>query len=156
MEGAPQEKRKYERYATEVDVYFRVSFDIKTIVKFMVVGKDKRQEHHKKYLALSKNVSAEGLCFCAEKKLEKGDILRIEVYLPDQKNPIPMEGEVRWSMPTADASGKFNTGVRIATVNNQSVVNSIHQDDETRIVWSAVLESVFGNFRKFAQKNLKP
>lgn len=150
-----EEKRKYKRYDTEVEVYFRVSFDIKTVVKFMVVGKDKRQEYHKKYSALSKNVSAEGLCFCSEKKLGKGDILKLEVYLPDHKHPILMEGEVRWSMPAAESKDGFNTGVRIATVKKQSVVDTICKDEETGVVWSAVLESVFGNFRKFAQDKLQ-
>ena len=152
--GSP-EKRKFERYDTEIKIYFQVSFNIKTVVKFIVVGKDKKKTHPKKHLALSKNVSAEGLCFSSVKKLEKGDVLYIEIYLPKQKRPILMEGEVRWSRPVAGTKNKFDTGVHVATVSGKSVSDSIFHDEKNRVVWSAVLESVFGNFRKFAQQNLK-
>ena len=150
------EKRKYERYDTEVKIYFHVSFDIKTVVKFVVIGKDKKTAQLKKYPAVSKNVSVEGLCFVAAKNLEKGDILYLEVFLPKQKNPILMEGEVRWSLASATAKGKFDTGVRIATIDGRTVADTIYQDDTYHIAWSAVLESVFGNFRRFAEKRLKP
>lgn len=155
MDKVPVEKRKFERYDTEVKIYFYVSFDIKTIVKFIVVGKDKKKTPDKKYLAFSKNVSAEGLCFTSDKKLKKGNILSIEIYLPKQENPILMEGEVRWSQLVTGATNKFDTGVCVATVKGKSVSDSIYRDEKNRIVWSAVLESVFGNFRKFAQQQLK-
>ena len=154
MENPIQEKRQYQRYDTEIKVYFRVSFDIETIVKFMVIGKGKKKTRPKKYSALSKNVSVNGLCFNSDKKLNKGDILFLEVFLPKQKNPISMEGEVRWSQPSGK-KGRFDTGLRIATVDGKTVSDTIYTDETYHITWSAILESVFGNFRKFAQKQKK-
>ena len=69
--------------------------------------------------------------------------------------PIPMEGEVRWSQPSSK-KGCFDTGLRIATVDGKTVSDTIYTDETYHITWSAVLESVFGNFRKFAQNQKNP
>ena len=71
MNASGKERRKYERYATEAKIFFRVSYDLKTKVKFQVLDKQKRKYESKKYAALSKNVSAEALCFVGEHGLKK-------------------------------------------------------------------------------------
>jgi hypothetical protein len=151
------ERRKYERYDTEAKVYFRIVYEIKTRVKFQIVDKEERGGLSKKYPAVSKNISVEGLCFCSHKQLEKGDILYLEVYLPHRKQPICMEGKVRWSQPAASKhpeGAEFDTGVKLISVEGKSVMASIYYDEANHVVWSAVLESIFGNFRKLAQKNI--
>jgi len=158
MHDHGQDKRKYERFDTEVKIYFQVSYDLKTRVEYQILDKDKKETASAKYEAVSRNVSAEGLCFTSDKNLEKGELLFLEIYLPKQKEAIPMKGEVVWCRPDSLAKkneGKFDTGVRLIMVDGKSVPESIYRDKEHGVVWSAVLDAVFGNFRIFAQKRNK-
>ena len=160
-----KEKRKYERYDTYAKIYFHVTYDIATKVKFRVIDKVKNKALTKKYEALSKNVSAEGLCFSSAKQLNKGDILYMEVYLPvpeDKKTPLPkkfkkpilMEGEVRWSQASKKQKKEtfYDTGVKLITVNGKAVDESVFLDAINKVVWSVVLESIFGKFKITADK----
>ena len=150
------EKRRHQRHDAEERVYFRIAYDVKTKVRFQILkDKDKNNSLFQKYPATCKNVSAEGLAFTSSKELMKGDCLHIEVYVPSKKEPIDMEGEVRWSqrLPSQPKyEQKFDTGVKLITVNGKSVLESIYHDGANQIVWSSALESVFGEFRKLIQK----
>jgi len=149
-----EDRRKYQRYETKVEIYFRVAYDVTTKVKFRI--RDKRgQVSARKYAATSKNVSAEGLSFISSKKLHKGDRLALEVYLPKSRDPIAMEGQVRWSEPIILKRGRkkvFETGLRISSVENQSVQKSIYYDKDYQITWSVVLEAVLGSFRIISER----
>ncbi|OGX23747.1 MAG: hypothetical protein A2787_00610 [Omnitrophica WOR_2 bacterium RIFCSPHIGHO2_01_FULL_48_9] len=152
-----KEHRKYDRYDTEVKIYFHVAYDIKTKVRFQVMDKAHKPASPQ-YIALSKNVSAEGICFSSEKNLHKGDFLSLEVYVPGGREPIPMQGEVRWCEPSPKkhkGEKRFDTGVQLHTVNSESVEKSIYHDKVYQVVWSTVLESVLGNFRILEQKRHK-
>ena len=59
----PPEKRKYERYDTELKLYFDRGFVVETKVKYQLLDKQNDKPISRKYAALSKNVSAEGLSF---------------------------------------------------------------------------------------------
>ncbi len=147
-----EEKRRYERYDTALKIYFDFAYDIKTKVKFQLIDRKKAKTLSPKYSALSKNVSAEGLCFASRKKLQKGDYLNLEVYLPGAVTPVRMQGEVRWSLVMPAAAdmtdpGAYQTGVLLMTVNGESVPETIHYDKEYRLHWSVVLESVLGSFK---------
>lgn len=153
MNDAWQERRKYARYETEAKIYFRVTYDIKTKVKFQVIDKEKDKILPPRYSAMSQNVSVEGLCFTSTKNLAQGNILYIEVYLPGRKDPVCTEGEVRWSRATSPdqkMKDKFNTGVKLLRINGCPVAESIYHDQVNRVAWSAVLESIFGSFKMFA------
>lgn len=150
-----KERRKYFRYNTKVEICFRVNYDLKTKVKFQVIKQDKGCLS-KKHLALSKNVSVEGMCFSSNLKLKKGDNLYLEVYLPKQKNPVCMTAQVRWSkalLLKSEEKHKFDTGVRLMTVSGKPVSPSIRFDKKQQVVWSDVLDSIFGSFRKLMQKS---
>lgn len=154
MDVVKKERRKYQRYDTEVKIFFHVNYDIKTKVKFRLIDKQKHVLLPKRYLGLSRNVSAEGIRFSSIKQLQKRDIIFIEVYLPKLKKPICMTGEVRWSEQTflhPKIKYKFDTGVRLISVSGRPVHESIHYDKKNKIYWSEVLDSVFGSFRKFMQ-----
>jgi len=154
MTKSKKEKRKYARYDTEVKIFFRVTYDIKTKVEFQIKERDKKALS-KKYPAESKNVSVEGLRFSSKKKLEEGDIVYLEVYLPTIKEPIYMKGEVRWSHATSlkeKKEHKFDTGVELMTVNGRSVRDSVYFDETNKVFWSTVLDSVLGSFRKIVQR----
>ncbi len=152
-----KEKRKYERYSVDARIYFHIKHSLKTKVKFCVLGSKKNNARLRRYSAVSRDISAEGLGFSSSKSLKKGNQLYLEVYLPEQSKPVLMVGEVRWSKPAFQKSknaGEFNTGVKVATVNGKSVRESIHYDERYKIVWSIILESIFGNFRKLIKKRV--
>lgn len=152
-----EEKRWYERYDTALKIYFDFAYDIKTKVKFQLIDRKKAKTLSPKYSALSKNVSAEGLCFASRKKLRKGDYLNLEVYLPSAVTPVRMQGEVRWSTAAAATDpGAYQTGVLLKTVNDESVPATIHYDKEYRLHWSVVLESVLGSFKNLIKGKDNP
>ena len=147
-------KRKYDRYNTKVEIYFRVNFDMRTKVKYRLLDKKSHKPLDGNHLALSRNISAEGLCFSSNEKLKKGSDLYMEVYVPKRKQPIYMTGEVEWSRAARDpekSKYKFDTGVKLLTVFGRKIEPTIHLDDKHQVVWSVVLESVLGSFRKIMQ-----
>jgi len=146
------ERRKYERYPSEAKVYFSVVYDVRTKVKFRVMDKNsERQVFGEKIPAISKDVSAEGMRITCSRELKKGDLLYLEVHKPGISDPINMEGEVRWSQSLSD-SGRFDIGIRLSTINGRMVTVSVYHDGVNEIVWSSILESVFGDFKKMTQK----
>lgn len=152
------EKRKYERYDTELKLYFDRGFEVETRVEYQLRDKKNDKPLSRKYPALSKNVSAEGLSFLASQQLKQGDYLHLEVYLPTATKSVRMEGEVRWSNPVAADKREgpmFQTGVLLTKVNGEAVDQTIHFDKKYQISWSNVLESVLGNFKDLAKKNIK-
>jgi len=161
-------KRKYKRYNTEARIYFDFAYDLETKVKFELVEEKKKSKTKKKYLAVSRNISAEGLCFVSHKDVEVGDQLYIEVYLPSAVEPIHMSGKVKWCDPVSESSRyiledkknkqMFHIGVVLSFVDGDPVGNSIHFDKKYGVNWSVVLESVFGSYKmlmgeKYKRKN---
>ena len=153
-------RRKSSRYDTEVKIYFDIPYDIETKVKYQIDETSPSSKKNKKYSAVSKNVSTEGLCFMSGQKLETDTLLSLEVYVPSAKEPVRMKGEVRWSALNKDASSEkgdqYATGVKLMTVEGQSVFDSIFFDEDYKVEWSVVLESVVGKFRVLAQKKEEP
>lgn len=151
------DRRRHTRYETDLKIQFFVSFDIKTQIQFKIKHKAKKDFSGTKYDAISRNISAEGLAFISSKKLQKGDILSLELYVPSAEKPISMVGEVRWCWPTKDTKGKdYETGILLNEVEGQRVENTIVVDPAHRIAWSIVLETVFGEFKYIMlQKSVK-
>ena len=160
MNETNKNKRKHDRYDTELKVYFDCVYELKTLVKFQVKDPDAKTPLLRKYSALSKNISAEGICFSTGKKLNPGDLLKLEIYLPQEANPICMDGEVRWctNIPSlaGESESKFDVGIRLLTVADQSVENSVYFDEPNQITWSVVLESVLGGFKTARFKRAQP
>jgi len=151
MKKDKKEKRKYQRYDTEVEIYFQVAYDIKMRVKFQVFDTNRQKRALTKYSGVTKDISAEGLCLVSKKKLEKGDILVLEVYVPNVKVPTQMRGEVRWSQKLPQEP-EYRAGVKIVSVNGKLVAGSIRYDTKHEIVWSIVLEAVFENFKAMIKR----
>ncbi len=142
------EKRRHQRFETGVEVFFQVAYDLKTKVNFQKVEKDTGQVLNRKYSALSRNVSVEGICFTCGHRLNQGELLQLEILSAQNRKPIIMQGEVRWCEATRDDESKFDTGVKINTVNGEGVERTFHSDDTNQIVWSAVLQTVIGDFKR--------
>ena len=145
------DRRQYTRYETDLKIQFFVTFDIKTKIHFQVKDKSKAGFSKAKYTAFSRNISAEGLAFRSEKKLEHGDILSLEVFVPSADKPIPMVGEVRWCTKMKETE-EYDTGVKLNEVEGMDVGESIVIDPIHRIAWSIVLETVFGEFKDMMLK----
>jgi hypothetical protein len=148
-----KERRRYHRYETQLEVRYSFVYDVKTLVKFQVKDRQTGQALSRKYSALSKNVNVEGLCFTSGKRLKNGDLLHLEVYVPGAREPVHMEGGVMWSKPDSfepQDENKFDTGVRLFTVQGRDVQGSLFFDEANKLYWSVILESIFGSFKGLA------
>jgi len=149
------ERRKYPRFDTDLTVYFRVKYDIKTRIEFQVVGNHRKEGVAPKYSGTGRNVNVEGMCFVSKKKLEKGDLLELEVYEPGLKKPVMAEARVKWSkkLPRkAEEEDAYYTGVQLLKVNDRNVSDSVYFDQKYHVAWSAVLEALFGSFARLHEK----
>ena len=145
------ERRRFDRYETQARIFFRVKYDLRTKVSFKVI------ENHaeKEYEGITRNVSVEGLRFTSPKKLKKKDLLYLELYLPRQKKPICMTGEARWCRKfPAKTTRKFtyDTGVRLVTLGQKKIQDTIYFDEKYGVYWSIVLNTVFGSFKEIVRK----
>ena len=149
------DKRQSDRYEKHLEVQFKFPYgfpyDAATKLEYQVES----EGSDSKYVGVSKNVCATGLCLTSQHQLEKGQHLRLEVFLPQSREPIHMDGEVCWCdrSPLSDAKQVlFDAGVRLQTVEGESVDDSVHLDEVHHLIWSNVLEAVFGTFRKLVQE----
>ena len=77
-------------------------------------------------MAVSKNLSVEGICFKCVKKLKPGTVLKLDVFLPNQERPLSLEGKVIWQGSIFQEDKKvFETGVNLFTLD---------KDDESKFV----------------------
>ena len=147
-------RRQHDRYETDLKIQFLVNFDVETKIDYRVKDRPEADYSRQKYHAVSKNVSAEGLCFTSKRKLRRGDLILLEVFLPSASLPVAMEGAVRWShlAERKSLSGEthYDTGVLLEKVGGEPVNASIFHDRKNGIIWSSVLESVFGSFKHLA------
>ena len=146
------ERRHYQRYDTDMRIFYRVSYDIETKVKFSLMPAARAISVSHKYSGRTRNISIEGLCFASRKKLNKGDSILLEVYAPGVSEPVKMSGSVQWSKGVEGRKAVFHAGVKLESVNGKAV--GVHFDETYKVFWSDVLESVFGSFKKMA-RNLR-
>lgn len=98
MESFIQERRRYPRFELTLEVKYRV-ISIEEAFKFNQ----------------TRNISAEGLCFESNEPLKIGVYIEMETDLKDDKPPVSMVGEIRWSaMVSKDR--KYYNGVKIISI----------------------------------------
>lgn len=147
MTSKYSELRKFKRYTTEVEGLFLASYPLVTNIKFQIIDQESGEFHTNKYTAVSKNVGVEGLCFTTSFRLNQGEHIYLEVFVKGKKDPVPMEGQVRWSRQCLSTSGKdrqFDTGIKIISVKGQPISETFEKNKTDQIVWSGVLRMVFG------------
>jgi hypothetical protein len=145
------ERRQHPRYDTNINIQFKVAFDITTKIDYQIIQPSRGELLPEKYSGISKNISVEGIGFQTDRKLKKGDILILDVYAPNVNEPIRMEGAVRWCQPMSREGDKpehYETGVKISRVQGEPVDKTIYWDKLHNILWSNVLESVFSSFKE--------
>jgi hypothetical protein len=143
--------RRHDRYDTDVKVHFYVPYELKTKVNFQFKKTQPDPSLNKKFTGITKNISAGGICFVSELRLESGDCILIDIYLPGIEKPIFMEGEVRWCKVNEEGL-QFYTGVQLVKVYDMPVEESIYFDQEHQVIWSNVLEQVLGSFALLHKK----
>jgi len=140
-----ENERRHDRYDTEVKIHFYVPYDLATKVNFQHKKPQADPALNKRLSGLTKNISAGGICFVSDYRLERGDVLLIDLFLPNEAKAIAMEGEVKWSKAKENGIS-FYTGVQITKVGGKPVEESIYFDQDHQVIWSAVLDQVLGNF----------
>jgi hypothetical protein len=167
MDAKKPERRKYDRYKTDVEIYFDFIYDLETKVKFELIDEKGEAVSSEKYPAVSRNVSVGGLCFSSIQRVTQGDLLHLEVFLPGIGDPVNMKGRVEWCKPIVlsyedrlqeevEGYRPFEVGVRLMFVGDQKVDDTIHHDATYDVDWSIVLESIFGNYRMLMEGKYKP
>lgn len=145
------EARRHDRYDTDVKVHFYVPYDLKTKINFQFKQVQPDQSLNRRFSGVTKNISAGGICFVSELRLQPDDYILIDIYLPGIEKPIPMEGEVRWCKVNEEGL-QFYTGVQLTKVYDKPVEDSIYYDQEHQVIWSNVLEQVLGSFALLHKK----
>lgn len=146
-----QEQRKHQRFDTDAKVHFHVPYDLRTEVDFSLTENPPLEKH----IGFSKNISAYGLCFEANKDLKIGDLLWLELHLPDSKVVIHMQGVVRWCQlkpGTPETSAMYLVGVEVRKVDGVDVEQTIYYDQKYGVVWSELLERVLGSYAQLHKK----
>jgi c-di-GMP-binding flagellar brake protein YcgR len=89
------ERRKFPRLYTWVKVKYKII---------------KKQSHprreSKEEKSVSENLSIGGICIKVNEEIKKNTILALEVYLPEDNNPITAEGIVVWSNLVSELKDK--------------------------------------------------
>jgi len=98
--------------------YIRINID-KT-VKYAVQEKNKFSG--KKSTAFIKDLSVEGACLVSKKNIDLGTIIKLELSVLSETDPIYLAGEVRWARFLKETSGKdaFEIGVKFITVDSRA------------------------------------
>jgi len=74
-----EERRKFPRFNFLVDVSFK-----------------KKTSILKEKLSLTKNISGVGVCLISYDELKESDVLDLQIYFPDTKEPMKVMGRVVW------------------------------------------------------------
>jgi len=154
MKKRIRERRKYERYETELEILFHVKYRLQTKVSFRLLKP--RIASEERYEGFTRNISVEGLRFFSSIKLNVGDLLYLELFLPKQKRPICMTGRVCWSRQLFKIISRcpaYDTGVKLTTIGSKKIAPTIHFEKKYGVYWSILLESIFGSFKKLVRKH---
>src|SRR3989338_1360062 len=92
--------------------FIRVTSRLNATFKIVKTGKIAR--------ALTKDISAGGICFVTADILEPGTAVEVEMKLPDSEAPVRFLGEVAWSRPIGHAKSYEDptgeTGVKFISI----------------------------------------
>ena len=90
-----KERRKFKRF----DAYMSVRYQLSS-------------SEEGKGIALSKDLSREGLKFNSPTRLPEGSDLNLELDIPDDPKPVHTTGRIVWSQSTPGQDQGFDIGIR--------------------------------------------
>lgn len=93
-----KDRRKFKRF----DAYMSVKCSVPNTEKTSNV-------------ALSKDLSRDGICVSGNQSLPKGEVLDIEIDIPDDPRPIRTTGKVVWAKSSKE-SDSVEHGIRFLTI----------------------------------------
>lgn len=74
-------------------------------------------------VSLTKNISKGGICFIVYEQMSVGEILDLNVYLPDKNKPINVTGRVNWvkefSIGDPVKGKRFDVGIEFLRISEQ-------------------------------------
>ncbi len=150
------DKRKSCRYATDATLKFRIAYDFSVKVSFKV-DEEIQEGREQDYTGFSKDISVCGLSFETAKALEPGDVLWIDLQLPNSEDVFSMKGEVCWCRSIGvfpDNKPCFRAGIEISEINGVDVEQTVYFDKAYNVAWSELLERVLGTFAKINRKSV--
>jgi len=89
--------------------YFRLEIDAKVDICSEERSRGIRED---KISAKINNISAGGLSFSSGTKLTPGNVVKLEILLPNESAPFCLRAEVVWSNPV-NSGDKYDTGVKV-------------------------------------------
>ncbi len=98
------EKRKHPRIRITLPVEFKVINENDAAYQTLEIEFHQQEGN-------SKNISSEGLFLVSDRYLEKGDILKIEMTLPDDEKQVRAFAEIVWVSDHGLAEGKHGAGL---------------------------------------------
>jgi hypothetical protein len=98
------EKRKHPRIQVSLAIEYKV---VNETDEYYATLEKKRSIHN----GDSKDISSEGLFLMSDKCLEKGDILKIEMMLPDEDKPVRAFAEIIWLSDHSVPEGRHGAGI---------------------------------------------
>ncbi len=98
------DKRKHPRITVTIQIKYKVINQSEEAISVM-------EQRKVIQTAKSNNVSAEGLFLVSDKILEKGDILKLEVALPEEPQPLRAFSEVVWISNFGLPEGRHGAGI---------------------------------------------
>ena len=93
--------------------FIRIRSRLTTLIKHLDTGKVRR--------ALTKDISAGGVCLVTEELLKPGTTLGLQMKLPDRETPIMFTAEVVWSLPVGEPGKSYEnptaeTGLQFVSI----------------------------------------
>ena len=124
------DKRKYPRLKIEIPIRYKVINHSQEVIALL---------EHKKVIQTgnSKDISAEGLFLVSGHRLFTGDILKVEMQLPETEAPIRAFSEVIWSSEMGLPSGRYGSGLYFMALRDedqqrmQSYVNKVLAEESS-------------------------
>lgn len=106
------DKRKHPRVQLEIPVKYKLVNRSEQVIYLL--------EHKKDELTgASRDLSAQGLFLISDQRLSQGDILKLEVALPDGEAPVKAFSEVVWSSDSGLASGEHGSGLNFMALRDE-------------------------------------
>ena len=105
------DKRKYPRIKMELQVKYKVINQNEEALALL---------EHKKAVQMgqAQDVSEQGLCLAGSQRLNPGDIIKLEVPLPEDNHLVRVFSEVIWSTEK-DSAGRFLSGIYFMALKDQ-------------------------------------
>lgn len=104
-------------YLEERRKYVRLDDNLK--VNFQTQNKNQPGGLAEKVSAIITNISVEGVRFNSDRKLEIGEKIDIEIFLPNETKPLHISGKVVWSCQLQDLQDQkimFESGVKLFAI----------------------------------------